>query len=324
MIEKIEEFFEGIEGEPRLLMEVELKPLQGERFQPTGFPDLGPAEYLSPDGRAMLLVESTQSMANRLENVCWDYEAEDLVEPLRGLPYIHVDLGDGSYTNSILEAHRINSEYIMRKMEEKKLVDSDFKKIIESELNIAKDKPINYKNVYRTLLKYDVNSLIHGTFLEEIDGRIRVPRMLSSFIEAYDVNPVMSGGVKFSRVSPKEERGVGHVPYSRTEYTAKTIKAFFNIDLAGIRGFGLGEDVEKLLVLLSLYKIRKFLREGLRLRTACDLKTVGDLKLTYPQKDGLEIPALETLEKVIPDFIKKCREKGYFAEPPITKIRFKD
>jgi len=316
MVEKIEEFFEGIKDEPRLLMVVELKPLQGERFQPTGFPDLGPAEYLSPDGRTMLLVESTQSMANRLESVCWDDDAEDLIEPLRGLPYIHVDLGDGSYTNSILEAHRINSEYIMR--------NSDFKKQLEAELDTSKEKPINFKNVYRALLKYDVNSLIHGTFLEEIDGRIRVPRMLSSFIEAYDVNPVMSGGVKFSRVSPQKKEGVGHVPYSRMEYTAKTIKAFFNIDLAGIRGFGLGEDVERLLVLLSLYKIRKFLREGLRLRTACDLKVVGDLRITCPQKEGLEVPDLKTLEKALPEIIKECSKKGYFADPPVTKIKYKD
>ena len=33
--------------EPRLLMEAELKPLQGHRFQPTGFADLGPAREFS-------------------------------------------------------------------------------------------------------------------------------------------------------------------------------------------------------------------------------------------------------------------------------------
>ncbi len=30
---------------PRLLFEIPLKPLQGQRFQPTGFPGLGAATY---------------------------------------------------------------------------------------------------------------------------------------------------------------------------------------------------------------------------------------------------------------------------------------
>ena len=64
--------FSPLEKAPRLLMEAELEPVQGTRFQPTGFPDLGAATYEGPDGTPMLLVESAQSMANRLESVCWD------------------------------------------------------------------------------------------------------------------------------------------------------------------------------------------------------------------------------------------------------------
>ena len=64
--------FSELQGVPRLLLEAVLKPVQGERFQPTGFADLGPARYQLPDGTEMLLVESAQSVANRLEAVCWD------------------------------------------------------------------------------------------------------------------------------------------------------------------------------------------------------------------------------------------------------------
>jgi len=53
----------------RLLIEADFSPIQGTRFQPTGFPDLGAAQYQSVDGDSMLLVESAQSMANRLEEV---------------------------------------------------------------------------------------------------------------------------------------------------------------------------------------------------------------------------------------------------------------
>jgi CRISPR-associated protein Csb1 len=73
---------DALKKEPRLLLEAKLKPVAGSRFQPTGFPDLGPAAYNLPDGTQMLLVESAQSMANRLEAVCWDAAADDLVDAL--------------------------------------------------------------------------------------------------------------------------------------------------------------------------------------------------------------------------------------------------
>lgn len=146
--------------------------------------------------------------------------------------------------------------------------------------------------------------------------------MLSAFIEASGVLPVQSGGVKFSRVQPSLAEGAGNVPYSRTEHTAERITAYFNMDLAGVRGFGLGEEVEGFLILLSLYKIRRFLREGLRLRTACDLETVGDLKVT--NVEGLEVPEIEELEKHLAAAIGSLSSKGYFSDPPITTIEYKE
>jgi len=96
---------------PRLLIEVGLKPVQGTRFQPTGFPNLGAATYQLADNTntQMLLVESAQSMANRMEAVCWDESQKDWVQVLKGLPYISVvDENDELLTNSVLESHRIN------------------------------------------------------------------------------------------------------------------------------------------------------------------------------------------------------------------------
>ena len=84
----------ALASDPRLLLDVPLKPVQGVRFQPTGFPDLGPATFRLK-GKNMLLVESAQSMANRLEAVCWDDVADDWVGPLKGLPLVKVVLEDG-------------------------------------------------------------------------------------------------------------------------------------------------------------------------------------------------------------------------------------
>lgn len=102
----------ALEGVPRLLIEVPLKPIQGSRFQPTGFPDLGAATFpgvRQENGETVsvksLLVESAQSMANRLESVCWDEAEGKPVAALKGVPYVQSTLPDGTKTNSLLEAH---------------------------------------------------------------------------------------------------------------------------------------------------------------------------------------------------------------------------
>jgi len=46
-----------LEEANRLLLTVRLRPVQGDRFQPTGFPSLGAATYQTKDG-TKLLVES--------------------------------------------------------------------------------------------------------------------------------------------------------------------------------------------------------------------------------------------------------------------------
>ena len=96
----------------KLLFSIELQPLQGERFQPTGFPSLGAATYESNHG-ANLLVESAQSMANRLETVCWDDSADQPRAELAGLSYVRVERQGKYLTSSMTEAHRINSPYLL-------------------------------------------------------------------------------------------------------------------------------------------------------------------------------------------------------------------
>lgn len=321
---------DALNNQPRLLLKAMLAPLQGSRFQPTGFPDLGAAAYDGPDGRKMLLVESAQSMANRFEAVCWDGVANDWVDALKGLPVVKVKDKDGKpLTNSVLEAHRLNSIYI------KRAEGGRLHSQLKTELVPQVDRPIDLKKLAATLLKYDTNALIHGVFLETIDGRLRLPRALTAFVEAEDVNVAASGGVKNDRIDPdgsivlppasKEVNTKGdegrqkNVPFARDEYTGK-ITVFFNLDLALIRGFGLGNDVDNLLVALAFFKIQKFLRDGLRLRTACDLEIVGTLTVQRPE--GFVIPSLVELERELPDLIKAAA-KG-FANPPSTDLSFEE
>jgi len=308
--------YSKLQNVPRLLMEAELRPLQGERFQPAGFADLGPARYTLPDGTEMLLVESAQSLANRMELGCWDDAANDLISKLRGLPYITVKTPDNKWlTSSVLEAHRINSEYIMKDGGEP----TEFRKTFTRELQYAGDSPVQWRKFYDALLKYDVNSLIHGCFLEEIGGRLRVARGLSGFIEARDVRVAESGGVKNNIVQPELKGGEGNVPFHRTEFVAREIRVFFNLDLAQLRGFGFKAEVLHLLVTLSLFKVRRFLSMGLRLRTACDLKLIGDLRITAPD-DGFAIPDEEVLLGECARLINECAKDETFATPPVTEV----
>jgi len=310
------DYLDGLTGEPRLLFEVPLKPLQGSRFQPTGFPDLGAALYESPSGDE-LLVESAQSMANRLEATCWDPVTQSMVPSLEGLSYVRVEQ-DGSFlTSSILESHRINSAYILHGK------DKSFFHMLEDEMKGFDKKPIDFRVLARILMCYDCNCLLHGVFLPKHSaGRPRVSRAISGFIEATGVRVATSGGVKKDEVDASGDRnlGFGHVPFSRDEYTAEAITAYFNLDLAQIRAYALGEAAEDLLVTLALYKVLRFLREALRLRTACDLEMAGDIAITRPA--GWTMPSLDTVEAALPVLIQAVTAEGLFADPPVTTVTY--
>lgn len=307
----LENIYSALRREPRLLIEAELKPVQGSRFQPTGFPDLGAATYNRPDGTSMLLVESAQSMANRLEEVCWDKANDKIDENLNGLPHVVVSLDNGQTTNSLLEAHRLNSAYFMLQDESQTI-----KKRVKETVGDAESGVLNIRSLAQTVFKLDAGSVLHGVFLEKVAGRLRLQRLLSAFIEAEGVNTVASGGVKLDVVDPKGEaaKGFGNVPFARTEFTAQKVSAFFNLDLATMRGYGLGEAAEKLLIALSLFKILRFLNDGLRLRTACDFDS-QNLKVTRPKNLTIENTEalLSELENELPNLIRACD----FGEQPL-------
>ena len=313
-----------LDDQPRLLIEAELKPVQGKRFQPTGFPDLGAATYEAP-GKAgkvnMVLVESAQSMANRLEAVCWDKSNDKIVPALSGMPYVHITLWEEDQTtNSIIEPHRLNSPYIL---------ESDDTTVLDKlKMRLANRErgQVDLHELARVLMEMDTNSLLHGVFLAKKDlagGRYRLPRALSAFIEAVGTSPADSGGVKNDPVDPSGDtsKGFGNVPFPRTEYTAERITAYFNLDLAQIRAYGLGENAERFLVTLALWKVQRFLETGLRLRTACDLDMDGDLKVTRPE--GFDVPPTSELEDDLPGLIMECVSEGLFANPPVTELTFK-
>lgn len=298
---------------PRYLLSAELKPLQGQRFQPTGFPDVGAGVFKTPSNREFLAVESHQSVANRLETAIWDETKEDMIGPAQGLPYVKIVDADGNFlTASVLEAHRLNSVYV-----EKSTLGAQLK----DRIGFDEKKPFSRDRLVRALAHYDVGCLLHGVFLESIAGVLRLPRALSGFIEAENIQRVQTGGVKNDRVQAgKDEEGgktaaegFGNVPFHRTDFVAEKIVAYFNLDLDQVRSYRLGDDMERMLFALSVLKIRRFLTHGLRLRTACDL---GALDVIV--RDGGTLPSLEDAAAALPDLIAKVAKRDLFASPPIT------
>jgi CRISPR-associated protein Csb1 len=310
----------ALKDQPRLLFEIPLEPLQGQRFQPTGFPNLGAATFTSKDG-ACLLVESAQSMANRFEATIWNEGTNQLIPECAGLSYVEVKDATGKFlTASPLEAHRLNSVYI-------EAADAGaFHQGFAQESGYDEKKPIDRSAFLTALLKYDVNSLLHGTFLESIGGRLRVARALSSFIEAKGVQVAPSGGVKNDRIMPGKEgektasEGYGNVPFSRDEFTANEITMFVNLDLAQIRGYGLGDEVERLLVLLALLKLRLLVDGDLRLRTACDLSPVGKKVPPSTSPSGWSLPEATVLKTDVKAAIAAC--KGKMVGAPATSVTY--
>ena len=306
----------------RYLLAAELKPLQGQKFQPTGFPDVGAAVFKTPSNQEFLAVESHQSVANRLESAIWDDATQDLIAPAKGLSYVKVvDESKTFLTASLLEAHRLNSVYVEKSTQG----ENTFSDVLKNEIGFDPNRPFSRDQLVKVLAKYDVGCLLHGVFLESIAGVLRIPRALSGFIEAENIQRVQTGGVKNDRVQATKDEaaeqtastGFGNVPFHRTDFVAEKIVAYFNLDLDQVRSYRLGKDVESLLFALSVVKIQRFLARGLRLRTACDLESVG-----VTVRGGGQLPSGDDAEKALPDLIEKVAKAGVFASPAITTTTF--
>ncbi|MFC9658951.1 type I-U CRISPR-associated RAMP protein Csb1/Cas7u [Nocardia sp. NPDC127606] len=293
----------------RYVYDVELAPLLGSTFQPTGFPDIGAAVFNRfEDGKEIpsLLVESVQSMANRLEATAWNIAANAPRDEVSGLPWVRVVRSgtDDFLTSSRLEAHRLASPFVHTATLNGKTIRS----LIAERMNLTKDTPLDRARIVRTVAELDPFCLLHGVFFAHKDwlGQPRFPRVTSAVIEAHHVQKAVSGGRKADIVRHQLDKdgdgggtseGYGSVPFTRVEWTAKEIVASFAVDVGLIRSYGLPQSATELLESLALWEIRQFLDGDLRLRTACDLEMISE---TRPRRDTTPpLPSATELEQRI-------------------------
>jgi CRISPR-associated protein Csb1 len=303
-----------LEQEPRLVVDATLNPVVGSIFQPTGFPDLGAATFERPGGLPAMLVESVQSLTNHFEALGWDGPAQRPVEALAALPYVEVRSGvDGSFlTSSRLEPHRLASAYVR----DAAVDGATGLEWIAQRLELADGRPLDWPVIYRAIFELDPLCLVHGVFFSHKGwhGNPKVRRALTAVIEAHDVRPVVSGGLKRDDVSFRQggegrgaEEGYGFVPFGRTEYTAAEIVLTASIDLAQIRGYGLSPEATRLLTAVALWELAQLLAQPLRLRTACDLE-VAEVRVRRP--DDVVLPSADDLRAEIEGAGVELEEPG--------------
>ena len=257
----------------RVIVRAELAPLTGagSRFQPTGFPDIGPALYSTPpttdrpNGQRVCIVDSAASVANRLEAVCWDEAACNVFTALNGLPYVRLLRGNDSMsdfvTSSITEPHRLASSYLTEAtapngttLEETLhflfgLIPTSKKKKTKkggatSDEEVGGDfqLPAQRRDMFSAIFRFDPCSLLHGLFFPQFN-QIKLPRCLYGTIEADGAETVESRGVKFDFISPEKSKdkksNKGQPIFPRVEAIASQVRATFVLDCAQIRSFGL-------------------------------------------------------------------------------------
>jgi CRISPR-associated protein Csb1 len=275
-----------------------LEIANGRFLQPTGFPDIGPCIYRDKEGKRWCLVESEQSMANRLEAVCMK-DPGVWVEELKGLPVIAVRDSQGDLlTTNLCEPHRIASSYVLEGMIDEGTIDAGqtIKQLFEGRLGLKKGGdswPLDKRaELEKLVFALDPGALLHGfQFVQWKFVGLRQTRLLHGRLEAElaDEPEVHYGMLKWDAIEPESARqgraNKGQSIAAKSRVVPKEILASFEIDMLGLKSLALDESQKKFLLGLALWKIGAFLDNrpafdarsrqtlpSLRLRADCYLR----------------------------------------------------
>lgn len=292
----------------RVVIEASLELANGSFFQPTGFPDIGACVFVDRDGQRRCLVESEQSLTNRLEAVCMQPPGKWRA-PFGGkLPLVSVlDRSGTLLATNLTEPHRLSSSYVLEGTLEngEKLQD-----VLRTKLGVSEDGnhwPLGRRaELSRIVFALDPAAILHGfQFMQWSAVGLRQQRLLHARMEAVlagdsDVN---YGMVKVDAIEPgsssQKKSNKGQSIAQKARLVPKSISATFEIDLLGLRerrlvggeagtddgGRNRNREAQKFLLALALWKVRQFLADqpafdartgqverSLRLRSDCALR----------------------------------------------------
>ena len=344
-------FLDELLEQDRVLITAELHVANGSFFQPTGFPDMGACVYTDGSGQRRCLVESEQSMANRLEAVCMTSPGV-WREPLAGqLPIIRVKrkTGGSLIATNLTEAHRIASSYVL----EGKINGTKLQELLEEHLglnNQTKAWPLDGRErLSQTVFALDPAAILHGfQFMQWQAVGLRAARLLHSRLEAVlsDEGDVHYGLVKVDNIEPglsaQQRSNKGQSIALKVRYVPTSIQASFEIDLLALRerslvgephgnsaaNVAMNQGAQRFLLALGLWKIHRFLTNGpafdsrtgetvgaLRLRTDCS-RAVSKVTCSR-SRQGAPFGASESLN--LASLVKQapaCEVAGLLTEPP--------
>jgi len=321
----------------RVIVTAQLSLANGAFLQPTGFPDIGSCIYTNADRKKRCLLESEQSMANRLEAVCMKAPGY-WVDELRQLPVVEVrDTKSSLLATNLTEPHRIASSYVLQG----KLNGSDVKDMLTTKLGLEEGGlswPLDKRNVLeRLIFALDPAALLHGfQFVQWDFVGLRQTRLLSARLEcvlAEEDPEVHYGMVKFDAIEPentkekKANKGQSIAAKSRVVPAKDGIKATFDLDLLGLKSLALGDQEKRFLLALALWKIGAFLSNkpafdarsrqtnpSLRLRADCYLSCGEDVEWSAPPGKAKPVKVgdlLGALSGRSIGFAKLAREQGF-------------
>lgn len=288
----------------RVIIEASLTLANGNFFQPTGFPDIGACVFVDKAGRRRCLVESEQSMANRLEAVCMQPPGTWRAPFAGKLPILRVsDASGGLLATNLTEPHRLSSSYVL----EGTLGNgSKLQDVLRDRLGVSTDGkrwPLDKRSeLSRVVFAFDPAAMLHGfQFMQWSAVGLRQQRLLHARMEAVLAGDtdVHYGMVKVDAIEPESSsQKMGNKGQSiahKARLVPDSISATFEIDVMGLRERRLvAEDTkansaaQKFLLALALWKIRQFLADqpafdartgqverSLRLRSDCSLMCSG-------------------------------------------------
>jgi CRISPR-associated protein Csb1 len=320
---------ETLYGQDRVVITASLELTNGRFLQPTGFPDIGACIYRDKEGRRWCLVESEQSMSNRLEAVCMK-DPGVWVDELKGLPVIAVrDPERDLLTTNLCEPHRIASSYVL---DGKFKGGKTMKALFEEKLGLKNGGdswPLGKRaELEKLVFALDPAALLHGfQFVQWGFVGLRQTRLLHGRLEAElaDDAEVHYGMLKWDAIEPestREERAnKGQSIAAKSRIVPRDVIATFDVDMLGLKSLVLPDDQKKFLLGLALWKIGAFLANkpsfdprsrqtlpSLRLRADCylrcrSIKWEGDSRADVTTADDL-IKALPQM----PDFSGLVKE----------------
>ncbi|MYE15409.1 MAG: type I-U CRISPR-associated protein Cas7, partial [Gemmatimonadetes bacterium] len=231
----------------RVLIIAEMHLAHGSFFQPTGFPDIGACIYTDGAGKLRCLVDSEQSMANRLEAVCMRAPGV-WREPLSGkLPVIRVeDEKTRLLATNLTEPHRIASSYVLEGcVKESNSGKAALQAKISEHVGID-DKvwPLDGRDkLTQIVFALDPAAVLHGfQFMQWKAVGLRAARLLHARLEATlagEDGEVHYGLVKVDGIEPdasaQQKSNKGQSIAAKARYVPQSIEATFEIDVLALR-----------------------------------------------------------------------------------------